>query len=378
MTATTTGVDPETDPAAPPPAATPAADPPATAPGTAAAAIGELGRDGCEEMLRRMWRIRVFEEVVAKQATRGEIRGAVHSAAGQEGAAVGACMAVRRDDRMTGTHRSHGHPIAKGADLKGLMAELYGRTTGVCRGKGGSMHLADFSVGSLGESAVVAASVPIAVGSGLASTLLGDDRVCVAFFGDGAVNEGVWHEAANLAGVWKLPVIFLCENNGYGVSTPVEQVSAVPRVADRASAYAMPGVTVDGQDVVAVYAAVREATARARAGDGPSIVEALTYRYDEHALSMTERLQGTRPDGEKEAWRARDPLAIFEATLAEHGVLTADDAARVQDEVRAEVDAAVKFARASALPEPGELWEDMYVDASPWQAAETLGARDGS
>lgn len=334
--------------------------------------IAELGVEGCTEALRRMHRIRTFETVVAQHATRGEIRGSIHSAAGQEGAAVGACMAVRDSDRMTGTHRSHGHPIAKGADLKRLMAELYGKTTGVCRGKGGSMHLADFSVGSLGESAVVAASVPIAVGAGLSSVLLDNDRVCISFFGDGAVNEGVWHEALNLAGVWKLPVVFLCENNGYGVSTPVAQVSAVERVADRASAYGMPGVTVDGQDFLAVYAEVRSAVERARAGQGPSIVEALTYRYDEHALSMTERLAGTRPDGEMDHWRSRDPLSIFAERLIEAGVLTAEDVERVADEVRAEVDAAVEFARESPLPEPEELWEDMYVDSSAWQSPETI------
>jgi TPP-dependent pyruvate/acetoin dehydrogenase alpha subunit len=334
--------------------------------------IEELGSAGCEEMLRRMWRIRIFEEVVARQAKRGEIRGAVHSSAGQEAAEVGACMAVRADDRMTGTHRSHGHPIAKGAELRGLMAELYGRSTGVCKGYGGSMHLADFSVGSLGEAAVVAASVPVAVGAGLASSLLGDDRVCLAFFGDGAVNEGVWHEAANLAGVWRLPVIFLCENNGYGMSARNETVSAVPRSADRAAAYAMPGTTVDGQDVLAVYAAVRTAVARARRGEGPSLVEAMTYRYDEHALSMTERLAGTRPPGEKESWLARDPMRMFESVVVEHGVLTRDDVERVQAEARAAVEDAVEFARESPLPEPEGLWEDMYVDASAWASAETV------
>lgn len=335
-------------------------------------AIDYLGVAGCEEALRRMWRIRVFEREVSKLALRGEIRGAVHSSAGQEAAEVGALMAVGPDDRMTGTHRSHGHPIAKGASLNRLMAELYGASTGVCRGKGGSMHLADFTVGSLGESAVVAASVPIAVGAGLASSLRGDGRVCVAFFGDGASNEGVWHESLNLAGVWKLPVIFLCENNGYGVSTPNAQVSAVPAIADRAVAYGMPGITVDGQDLVAVYDAVRAAVARARAGQGPSLVEATTYRYDEHALSMTERLQGTRPPGEKEAWRARDPLTIFEDKLRERRVLTDERMRAVQDEVAAEVMAAVEFARSSPHATADQLWEDMYVDPSPWPAAETV------
>jgi acetoin:2,6-dichlorophenolindophenol oxidoreductase subunit alpha len=202
--------------------------------------------------------------------------------------------------------------------------------------------------------------------------MLGDDRVCIAFFGDGAANEGVWHEALNLAGVWKLPVVFMCENNGYGVSTPVAQVSAVPHVADRAAAYGMPGVTVDGQDFLAVYGAVREAVARARAGEGPSIVEALTYRYDEHALSMTERLAGTRPAGEKEHWRSRDPLVIFGERLVGAGVMTADDLARVDAEVREEVAAAVAFAQESPLPDPAELWQDMYVDSSAWQSPETV------
>jgi TPP-dependent pyruvate/acetoin dehydrogenase alpha subunit len=334
--------------------------------------LAELGVPGCTEMLRRMWRIRLFEQAAERQAKRGEIRGAVHLSLGQEASAVGACMALRAGDRMTGTHRSHGHPIAKGAGLRGLMAELYGRSSGVCKGRGGSMHLADFSVGSLGEAAVVAASVPVAVGAGLASVLLGDDRVCLAFFGDGAVNEGVWHEAANLAGVWQLPVIFLCENNVYAGTTPNVQVSAVPHVADRAAAYAMPGTTVDGQDVLAVHAAVRTAVARARRGEGPSVVEALTYMYGRHAVGWGDRLGGRRPPGEMEAWQARDPVLMFDRVLAEHGVLTREELDQVRDDVAAEVDDAVEFARAAPVPAPEDLWPDMYADASAWARPEVV------
>lgn len=330
-----------------------------------------LGVEMCTTMLSRMWRIRVFEETVEHQAQRGEIRGAVHLSLGQEAASVGACTALRDDDKMTGTHRSHGHPIAKGAALEGLMAELYGKVTGVCRGTGGSMHLADFSVGSLGEAAVVAASVPVAVGAGLASRLQGSDRVALSFFGDGATNEGVWHESLNLAAVWKLPVVFFCENNIYAGTTPHHQVSAQRQISRRADGYGMPGVTVDGQDVVAVHAAVVEAVRRARAGEGPSLVEALTYMYGGHAVGFGDRLGGRRPDGEMDAWRDRDPIRVFEARVQREGVLDGDAISAIERQARADVAAAVEFARESELPDVEQMWQDMYVDAGAWSAPES-------
>jgi TPP-dependent pyruvate/acetoin dehydrogenase alpha subunit len=333
---------------------------------------GSLDPDWAAEVLRRMLRIRLFEQEVAALIPRGEIRGAVHSSAGQEGTEVGACMALATDDQMTGTHRSHGHPIAKGAPMRRLMAELYGASNGVCRGKGGTMHLADFSVGSLGEAAVVAGSVPIAVGAGLASKMQGSGKVCLAFFGDGAANEGVWHESLNLASAWKLPVIFLCENNGFGVSTPIAQVAGEPQIAKRASAYGMPGVTVDGQDVLAVYHAVTKAVTRARAGDGPSLVEAMTYRYDDHALGMSKRLLGTQIPGERDYWLSRDPIRLFEQECRDRAGLTDHDLAGIREGVEAEIADAVEFARSGTPASVDEMWEDMYVDSTPFRRPETF------
>lgn len=317
------------------------------------------------EMLRRMLAIRFFEEKAEQLLARGEILGSMHSSVGQEATCVGGCMALRPDDFMTGHHRSHGHPIAKGADLKRLMAELLGRATGVCRGKGGSMHLADFSVGSLGETAIVGSGLPIAAGAALAMKLAGSDRVCLAFFGDGAANQGIFHEALNLASIWKLPVIFLCENNQYAITTSFRSSTAVRQIADRAVAYAMPGQVVDGQDVLAVYNAVRAAAERARAGDGPTLIEAMTYRYGEHSTRL--RLPGYRSAEEVEAWRRRDPIILFRTWLTDQGLATTAELARIDEEVRAAVEDAVAFAQQSPFPDVDSLWEDMYADPSPWR-----------
>lgn len=335
-------------------------------------AVGvQLDRATYLEMFRRMLAIRQFEEKAEQLLARGEILGALHSSAGQEAACVGACMAIRADDYMTGHHRSHGHPIAKGAELKRLMAELLGKRTGVCKGKGGSMHLADFSVGSLGESAIVGSSLAIAAGAGLAIRLSGADRVCLAFFGDGASNAGIFHEALNLAGAWKLPVIFLCENNQYAITTPYTSTSAVRQVADRASAYGMPSQVVDGQDVLAVHEAVSSAAARARAGAGPSLVEAMTYRYGEHSSRM--RYPVYRAAEELEAWRRRDPIVLFQAWLTERQTATAGELDRIAEGVTAAIEAAVEFARQSPYPEASELWDDMYVNPEPWRSRQAGG-----
>jgi len=232
-----------------------------------------LTHDLLLEMYRRMLRIRCFDEEACALLAAGTITGAVHTSIGQEAAAVGACMALRDDDYMAGNHRSHGHPIGKGAALGPLMAELLGRTTGVCKGKGGSMHLADFAIGSLGESGIVGAGIPLATGAALSAQLRASQQVALCFFGDGASNEGVFHESLNMAAVWKLPVVYLCENNLYAAMTPARTTTTVPNVAERAGAYGIPGVMVDGQDVVAVYTAVSDAVRRARAGGGPTLVE---------------------------------------------------------------------------------------------------------
>ena len=248
-----------------------------------------------------MLRIRLFDERASKMVKRGYIPGTVHTSIGQEAQVVGACMALRSGDHMTGNHRSHGHPIGMGSQLGPLMAELVGKATGVCGGKGGSLHLADYSVGSLGESGITGSSIPIALGAGLSAQVIGEDRVALTFFGDGAANQGVLYESMNLASAYKLPVIFLCENNFYALSTPAYTVTG-GRIVDRAAGFGMPGVRVeDGQDVMKVYEAVAEAVDRARRGEGPSLVEVMTYRFQEHSEGLRINVD-YRDAEEKEFW----------------------------------------------------------------------------
>ncbi len=315
------------------------------------------------ELYRRMVRIRTFEDEAGRLASVGEIPGALHTAAGQEGEVVGACMALRRDDYMVGNHRSHGHPIAKGAALRPLMAELFGKRTGVCRGKGGSMHLADFSVGSLGETSIVGSGMPVAVGAALGAKLKGTDRVTLCFFGDGASNEGTFHESLNLAAIWRLPVIFLCENNGYGATTRASTVMAVANVADRAQAYAIPGSIVDGQDVVLVYEEVLAAAERARRGEGPALIEAKTYRYADHAVNLGPGFAIDRGE-ELARWRQRDPIALFKARMLE-AAIAQTEVALIEAQVAAEVADAVEFARSSPFPSFEEAFEDVFVERLP-------------
>lgn len=310
------------------------------------------------EMYRRMLKIRFFEEAAVALHAEGVVSGGLHASIGQEATVVGSCIALRDDDYMTGTHRSHGHPIGKGAKLAPLMAELLGKRTGVCKGKGGSMHLADFSVGSLGESGVVASAMPVAVGAGLSAKVRETDQVCLCFFGDGASSEGAFHESLNLAATWRLPVIFLCENNGYASSVPVSKLMAVEDVACRAAGYGMPGEVVDGQDVVVVHEVVSQAVARARGGEGPSLVEAKTYRFMEHALGIS--LPKYRSEEEVARWTARDPIAIHRERLLGVGAAESELDA-IADEVQSEVDDAVAFARESPLPESDEAFDDLYA-----------------
>lgn len=314
------------------------------------------------EMLKRMLRIRRFDERASAIRLQARIPGALHNSIGQEAEIVGACMALRDDDYMTGNHRSHGHPIGKGANLAPLMAELFGRRTGVCRGKGGSMHLAVFSVGSLGESGIVGSLMPVAVGAGLSAKLRKTHQVCLCFFGDGAANCGAFHESLNLAAVWRLPVIFLCENNGYAIYTSQEQTTAVPRISQRAGAYNIPGMLVDGQDAIAVYGNVRAAVSRARAGHGPTLIEALTYRYCEHSeFGEPGDSPRYRSEDEIERWRKRDPIDIFATHLISTGRLTHDEMKEIENNVLAEIDAAVNFALESPVPDPHELFEDVFI-----------------
>lgn len=313
------------------------------------------------EMQRRMLRIRRFDERASKMVKRGQIPGTVHTSIGQEAQVVGACMALGDNDYMTGNHRSHGHPIGKGSPLGPLMAELVGKATGVCGGKGGSLHLADFNVGSLGESGIVGSSIPIATGAALSSKVLANGRVSLAFFGDGAANQGCLYEAMNLAGVWDLPIVFLCENNQYALSTPAHTVTSGV-IADRAAGFGMPGVRVeDGQDVLAVYQAVRTAVERARSGGGPSLVEVVTYRFNEHSEGL--RL-GTdyRDADERSTWLERDPISLFRRRLVADGVATDEQLDGLDDHVVAEVDDAVRFTDESPYPEASIAFKDLYTE----------------
>lgn len=314
------------------------------------------------EKFRRMVRIRKFEDLAEEIHAKGEIPGSLHTYAGQEASGVGACIALGDQDYMVGTHRSHGHPIAKGAKLRPLMAELLGKVTGICKGKGGSMHLSDFSVGSLGETSIVGSGVPVAAGAALGSKLKRDGRIALCFFGDGATSEGAFHEGMNLAAVWQLPAIFVCENNGYAVSTPASVGVPVKNLIDRAKAYAMPAIQVDGQDVDAVEAAVAQAVDRARAGGGPTFVETITYRYADHAVNMGRILldRGTELD----EWRLRDPIDLYRAKLIGQGV-GADRLDAIEAEVSDEVADALQFARDSDYPTQEEAFDDVFVERLP-------------
>jgi len=310
----------------------------------------------------RMLKIRGFEQAVTQLVTEGEVPGAVHTSIGQEAAIVGACMALNRDDYISGTHRSHGHPIGKGADLAPLMAEILGKVTGVCKGRGGSMHFTDTSVGSIGESAIVGGGIPIATGAALTAQVKGTGQVALTFFGDGASNEGVLAECLNMAAVWKLPIIFFCENNGYAAVTPAAISHGQPDVAKRGEGYGVPGIIVDGQDFGAVYAATQEAVARARRGDGPTLIEAKTYRFDEHCVGLFIK-GGYRSAEEVNHFRnERDPVTLFRNKLIADG-MTDGDLVEIEGRVASLIEAAVAFAKDSAFPEPEEAFE--LVHASP-------------
>jgi acetoin:2,6-dichlorophenolindophenol oxidoreductase subunit alpha len=327
------------------------------------------------EIYRRMLRIRKFEEEGTRLFKAGEIPGAYHASSGQEATIVGACMALRDDDAMTGTHRSHGHPIGKGADLKALMAELMGKETGICKGRGGSMHLADNSVGIIGESAIVGGGIPLATGCGLSAKVRRTDQVSLCFFGDGAVNQGTFHESLNMASLWKLPVIYLCENNGYAIITSLLSSHGQPSIAKRAEGYGMSGVAVDGQDVGAVYEATSAAVAQARRGEGPSLIEAKTYRYDEHNVGLILPKVPYRTAEEVEEYRTRrDPITLFRQVLVADGFAQAELEA-IEGEVTGAVNEAIRFGRESPSPDPSTLYDYLFSDPLPnsvsWKGAQS-------
>ena len=313
------------------------------------------------EMLRSMQTIRRFEERASDDYQAGAIYGVVHCYIGEEAVAVGVCAALNRDDQIISTHRGHGHCLAKGADLNRMMAELYGRQTGYCKGKGGSMHIADFSIGMLGANGIVAGGIPIVTGAGLAAQLEGKGRVAVSFFGDGASNAGTFHESINIAATWKLPMLYVCENNLYSAGTTAADTLALSDVAARAAGYGIPGVVVDGNDVMAVYEAAEAAVSRARAGQGPTLIECKTYRWRGH----TERpgQEDPRPKEEIEEWRQRDPINRFATSLIEHGLLTEEAWQKMDAEILAAIEEAVKFSEESPFPDPEAAVEDIFAES---------------
>ena len=315
--------------------------------------------------LARMHRIRRFEEAAEDSYIRGLSYGTMHLSIGQEATAVGMCAPLSDADYITSTHRGHGHCIAKGAELTPMFAEFLGRETGYCKGRGGSMHIAEPAKGNLGANGIVAGGLPIAVGAALSAKKRRAGAVAVAFFGDGANNEGAFHEAMNLASIWKLPVVFVCENNQYAMSTAMERATAVANVADRATAYGVPGVMVDGNDFAAVAAAAFEATDRARAGEGPTLIEAKTYRTRGHSRSDRNRY---RTREEIDAWTARDPIARFEKEILAFGLAGEAEVKAIAAEVEKEMAEAVAAASASPWPSVADLTRDVY---SPAEEART-------
>src|SRR5699024_251682 len=311
------------------------------------------------DMLYEMILIRRFEETVEKLFQEGKIHGTMHLCIGQEATAVGACAPLTIEDKITSTHRGHGHSIAKGTQIKGMMAELLGKETGYCKGKGGSMHIADFDVGNLGANGIVAAGLPLGTGAALVSKMKEKNYVVLSYFGDGATNEGAFHESMNLASIWNLPMIFFCENNLYGMSGPIEEMTNVAHIAERAKAYGIPGVTIDGNDVIKVAETTKEAVERARNGEGPTLIEAKTYRWRGHSRSDARKYRSR--DEEKDWRKNRDPIASFKTRLIEENILTEEKLHKLNERVDAELEEAVKFAEESEEPNLNTLTTDIFV-----------------
>ena len=310
------------------------------------------------EMYTRMLTIRRFEERAVLEYQNGKLPGFVHSYIGEEAIAVGVCANLRADDRIVSHHRGHGHCIAKGADIRRMMAEIYGKRTGYCKGKGGSMHIADFSIGMLGADGIVGAGLPIAVGAALAAHLEGKQRVVAIFFGDGACQEGEFHESFNLASIWHLPIVFVCENNQYAVNSPVSYALAAREPYKMMDGYNIPVRVVDGNDVFAVHQAAQEAIARTREEGGPSFVECKTFRWRGHFEGGA--MPDLRPKEEIEAWKKKCPVLAFERKLLGTGTLTEKEMKAIDLQVMANIEDAVKFAVESPLPAPEDAWEDVY------------------
>ena len=320
-----------------------------------------LTQEKCLKMYTDMWRIRLFEEEANRQTNLGNVVGTLHMYCGEEAVAVGVCANLRDDDYVLGTHRSHGHCLAKGAESDKMMAELFGKATGTCGGKGGSMHVADFSLNMLGAKGIVGAGIGPTTGTALASKIRGTDQVSVCFFGDGAAARGTFHEAIAMGSLWQLPVVYVCENNGYQQWVPRKNVAVVDSVADMAVSYSIPGVSVNGQDAIEVYEVIAEAVARARSGGGPSLIEARTYRFYGHSLGDEQQYRTEEEVEERK--RNADPINILRDFMTERDWLSSADDEQVQQRAGDEITRAAKFAEESPWPEMGEVGTDVLFDA---------------
>lgn len=318
-----------------------------------------LPKENLVELLTTMMRSRAFDQKIIDLFTQGFIPGFTHVGIGQEAIAAGVCSHLRQSDPIFTTHRGHIQAVAKGMDVKRAMAEIFGKKSGFCKGKGGSMHLADESIGLMGSTAIVGAGIPIATGAALSFQLQETGQIAVCFFGDGAVNHGTFHESLNMASLWKLPIVYCCENNSWSQFSPQTLTTKVLDIANRASAYAIPGVTVNGDDVLAVYEAAEAAIDRARKGDGPTLLECKTHRWYGHFVGDAQKY---RTEEDLEECRKSDPIAKFEAELIEEKVLTPDEVEEARQKAQAEIDEAVKFAEESPLPEADELLVDVYYE----------------
>ncbi|ADQ13653.1 thiamine pyrophosphate-dependent dehydrogenase E1 component subunit alpha [Halanaerobium hydrogeniformans] len=317
----------------------------------------EKSKETLLDMYEKMYKIRLFEDNAVKLFNQGLVRGPMHVYTGEEAVAVGACSNLNDDDLITSTHRGHGHCIAKGGRVDKMAAELLAKGTGYCKGKGGSMHIADPDIGILGANGIVGAGLPIATGSALSSKMRGTDQVTICFFGDGATNEGAFHEALNMAAIWDLPVVFVCENNLYGLTGPADEMVSVKDVASRAASYDIPGVVVDGNDVLDVYETVGEAIKRAKNGGGPSLIEAKTYRIKGHFVGDP---QVYRDDEEVEKWKKRCPIKKHRNYLIETVGVASEELAEIEAKVKKEIKEAVKFAKESPDPEIEVVFEDVF------------------
>jgi len=322
---------------------------------------GQLPKEKLFSLYRTMTTIRGFEEKLVELFFSGQIPGFVHSSVGQEAVATGVCAALESSDSITSTHRGHGHLIAKGGKLRPMMAEIFGKLPGYCKGKGGSMHIVSYDLGIFGANGIVGAGIPIATGAALAAKMRGDHRVAVAFFGDGASNEGTFHESLNLAAIWKLPVLYVCENNQYGEFTPASESTSVPDIAVRAQGYGIAGVTVDGNDVLAVYEQTALAVERARRGDGPTLLEAKTCRWEGHVVGEQAFVPEYRPAGEVEKARQLCPIDRLRTALLATGFVEEAELDRIRAEAERELDDAVAFAQAAPRPGPEEALTDVFA-----------------